>query len=121
MNVPKRFWSQEVLTAAYLINRLPSRVLNFKSPYEVLKGRKLDLSHLKLFGCVCFVHVQYAHRDKLDPKAVKCIFLLLQMPQILLLGLGFFLHPLSFTLKIYLTILMMNKMNQEGSFQIGTS
>lgn len=75
MNVPKKFWSQGVLTAAYLINRLPSRVLNFKSPYEVLKGRKLDISHLKVFGCVCFVHIQTVHRDKLDPKAAKCIFL----------------------------------------------
>ncbi|KAG6512389.1 hypothetical protein ZIOFF_030500 [Zingiber officinale] len=34
-----------------------------------------DLSHLKIFGCTCFVHVQTGHRDKLDPRAVKCIFL----------------------------------------------
>ncbi|CAL8133282.1 unnamed protein product [Prunus armeniaca] len=75
MNVPKRFWSQGVLTATYLINHLPSRVLDFISPLEVIKGRKIDLSHLKVFGCTCFVHIQASHRDKLDPKAVKCIFL----------------------------------------------
>ncbi|CAL2246130.1 unnamed protein product [Prunus armeniaca] len=75
MNVLKKFWSQGVLTAAYLINRLSSRVLDFKSPYEVMKGKKINLSHLKVFGCTCFVHIQSSHRDKLDPRAVKCIFM----------------------------------------------
>ncbi|PRQ36654.1 putative RNA-directed DNA polymerase [Rosa chinensis] len=75
MNVPKKFWSQGVLTATYLINRLPSRVLGFKSPLEMLKGRKIDLSHLKVFGCTCFVHIQAHQRDKLDPRADKCVFL----------------------------------------------
>lgn len=75
MNVPKRFWSHGVLTATYLINWLPSSVLKFKSPLEVLKGRKIDLSHLKVFGCICFVHVQAHQRDKLDPRAEKCVFL----------------------------------------------
>ena len=74
-NVPKRFWSQAVLTATYIINRLPSRILNSKSPLEVLKHRKIDLSHLRVFGSVCYVHVQAKHRDKLDPRAIKCIFL----------------------------------------------
>ena len=74
-NIPKKYWSQAVLTATYLINRLPSRVLNSKSPLEVLKNRKIDLSHLKVFGCICYVHIQANTRDKLDPRAVKCVFL----------------------------------------------
>ncbi|CAL8084812.1 unnamed protein product [Prunus armeniaca] len=40
MNVPKRFWSQGVLAATCLINRLPSRVLDSKSPYEVMQNKK---------------------------------------------------------------------------------
>jgi transposase InsO family protein len=36
MNVPKLFWSDAVLTACYLINRMPSSVLNGKSPHSVL-------------------------------------------------------------------------------------
>ena len=75
MNVPKKFWSFAILTATYLINRLPSPVLGFKSPYEVLKDRKIDLTHLKVFGCVCFVHIQALNYDKLDARATKCIFL----------------------------------------------
>lgn len=63
------------MTNAYLINRLPSRVLKFKSPMEVLKGRKTELSHLRVFGCTSFVHIQSHNIDKLDPRASKCIFL----------------------------------------------
>ncbi|XP_068344010.1 uncharacterized protein [Pyrus communis] len=75
MNVPKRFWSQGVLAATYLINRLPSRVLDTKSPSEVMQNKKGNLSHLRIFGCTCYVHIQSHHRDKLDPKAVKCVFM----------------------------------------------
>jgi len=75
MNVPKPFWSHRVLIATHLINRLPSRVLDFKSPLEVLQERQPDLTHLKVFGCTCYVHLLATLHDKLDPKAVKCIFL----------------------------------------------
>ena len=75
MHVPKNFWSHGVLSAAYIINRLPSRVLCFKSPLEVLQNKSPDISHLKVFGCTCFVHIQAPNRDKLDPRAAKCIFL----------------------------------------------
>ena len=75
MHVPKSFWSHGVLSAAYLINRLPSRILHFKSPLEVLQKQQPNLSHLRVFGCTCFVHIQTSHRDKLDPRAAKCVFL----------------------------------------------
>ena len=75
MNVPKKLWSFAILTATYLINRLPSQMLGFKSPYEVLMDRKIDLTHLKVFGCVCFVHIQALNCDKLDARATKCMFL----------------------------------------------
>lgn len=75
MNVPKKYWSHGVLAATYLINRLPSRVLSFKSPLEVLLHRKLNISHLRVFGCVCYVHRQAKYRDKLDARAIRCVFL----------------------------------------------
>jgi transposase InsO family protein len=40
MNVPKYLWSEAVLTAAYLINRMPSRILGMKSPAELLLGQQ---------------------------------------------------------------------------------
>ena len=30
---------------------------------------------LEVFGCTCYVHIQSQHRDKLDIRANKCMFL----------------------------------------------
>ncbi|CAL5366916.1 unnamed protein product [Camellia sinensis] len=76
MNVPKSFWGDAVLTAAYLINRMPSSVLHFQIPLELLPVT-YPTSSLppRVFGSVCFVHLQPRTRGKLDPKAVRCVFL----------------------------------------------
>ncbi|RVW53340.1 hypothetical protein CK203_088537 [Vitis vinifera] len=29
----------------------------------------------RIFGCTAFVHLHSQHRDKLDPRAIKCVFL----------------------------------------------
>ncbi|KAL5840582.1 hypothetical protein ACOSQ4_013190 [Xanthoceras sorbifolium] len=80
MNVPKNFWGEAVLTAAYLINRLPSRVLNFQTPCQVFSMKFPNnrlLSHIpqKVFGCTVYVHNHSSTRSKLDPKAIKCMFI----------------------------------------------
>ncbi|KAJ0683430.1 putative RNA-directed DNA polymerase [Helianthus annuus] len=72
--VPLRFWSDCILTAVYLINRLPSSVLNSKSPFEVMFGFKPSLSHLRNFGCLCFSTV-LNDPDKFAFHADKCVFL----------------------------------------------
>lgn len=51
-----------------------SRVLDFLCPREeVLQVKKPNISHLKVFGCTCFVHISAIDRDKLDARAIKCI------------------------------------------------
>ena len=35
-NLPKTFWGEAVLTSAYLINKLPSRILEFQTPINRL-------------------------------------------------------------------------------------
>ena len=37
-------------------------------------GKKPDLYHLKVFGCIAYVHIPNELRSKLDPKAEKRIF-----------------------------------------------
>jgi len=80
MNVPKRFWGEAILTASYLINRMPSKVLNYNTPINTLQkyfpeNRCFTHVPLKVFGCVAFIHVHDKNRGKLDPRAIKCIFL----------------------------------------------
>jgi len=57
-----------------LKNRSPTRCLCFKAPFEALYGFKPTVNHLRVFGSKEFSHIPKADRKKLDPKAVKCIF-----------------------------------------------
>jgi len=45
-----------------------------KPPFERLFGRTPDISHLRVFGCVSYVHVPDGRQRKLDAKARKSIF-----------------------------------------------
>lgn len=69
---PKTFWAD---AAAYLINRGPSVPLGFKIPEEEWQKKEVNLSHLRVFGCVSYVRVKDSDTDKLDPKTKKCIFI----------------------------------------------
>ncbi|MBJ4159980.1 hypothetical protein JGD54_25530, partial [Salmonella enterica subsp. enterica serovar Typhimurium] len=73
MNLPKPYWGDAILAAAYLINRMPLKALNLKSPLAILKGHSDYIVPPKVFGCVCFVHTR--NTGKLDPKALKCVFI----------------------------------------------
>ncbi|KAL0399261.1 UNVERIFIED_CONTAM: Retrovirus-related Pol polyprotein from transposon RE1 [Sesamum radiatum] len=74
-NLPKKFWGESVLTATYLINRLPSSLLNWKSPFEVLYQKPPTYDHLKVFGCLCFASNVTPHKHKFTQRAYKCVFL----------------------------------------------
>lgn len=57
-----------------------SQVLKFQTPISLFSAcfphRKLISSiPIKIFGCTTFAHIHSQHRSKLDPKAIKCIFL----------------------------------------------
>lgn len=58
-----------------MLNRVPSRVLNWKSPYEVLYGKAPDYQMLRPFGCLAYAANLVAHRGKFDTRSLKCIFL----------------------------------------------
>jgi hypothetical protein len=77
--VPKSFWGETVLKIAHLINRLPSRILRFESPMEMLSTFYPNLHTtnnivLRIFRCVSFVHSHSQSRGKLYPNALKCVF-----------------------------------------------
>ncbi|XP_010422526.1 PREDICTED: uncharacterized protein LOC104707795 [Camelina sativa] len=74
-HVPKRYWEDALMTACYLINRTPTKVLQDISPFEVLNQIKPSLNHLRVFGCVCFFLIPGEQRTKLDAKSTKCMFI----------------------------------------------
>ncbi|KAL5810413.1 hypothetical protein ACOSQ4_026981 [Xanthoceras sorbifolium] len=72
--LPKMLWAEAVNTAAYLINRGPSVPLDGGIPEEVWSGKEVNISHLRVFGCISYVHIDSAERSKLDAKSNKCVF-----------------------------------------------
>ena len=74
-SVPPKFWVEALSAAVYLINRLPSQTLNLDSPYFRLYGHPPDYKHLRIFGCVCFVHLPSHERHKLSAQSAKCAFM----------------------------------------------
>ncbi|RVW17729.1 Retrovirus-related Pol polyprotein from transposon TNT 1-94 [Vitis vinifera] len=75
-HVPFRFWGDAILTACYLINRMPSSVLHDQIPHSLLfPDQPLYFLPPRVFGCTCFVHILTPGQDKLSAKAMKCLFL----------------------------------------------
>ena len=61
-NVPKSYWGEGVHTTTYMINRIPSRMLDNKSPAKILKSfhphfRTSNGLTPRVFGCTAFVLV----------------------------------------------------------------
>ncbi|MCO5590763.1 hypothetical protein L7F22_044738 [Adiantum nelumboides] len=75
MNMPLTYWAEAVHTTVQIMNRTPTIAIHEISPYERLYGIKATVSYMKVFGCVCYVHVPNEARKKMEPKAIKCIFL----------------------------------------------
>lgn len=63
-NLPIEFWGECVLVACHLINRMPTPLLHGKTPYEILYGTPPSLTHLRIVGCLCYVHNQNHKGDK---------------------------------------------------------
>lgn len=73
--LPLSFLGDAVLTAQYLRNRLPTTTLPaLTTPFEVMEQKKPDLSHLRPWGCQCFVMWPAETRPKGAPKRFEAIF-----------------------------------------------
>ena len=74
-SVPSEFWGEAVLTAAHLINRIPTSHNSGLSPFEKLYRHAPDYSSLRVFGSTCFVLRPHVERSKLSSKSAICVFL----------------------------------------------
>ncbi|KAI0997008.1 Retrovirus-related Pol polyprotein from transposon TNT 1-94 [Podosphaera aphanis] len=75
-HLPMRFWEFAVTTACYLKNRMPILPEN-KTPFEIMQGKLPIVSHLRVWGCICYtlVDTQNPRRYKLLPTSQKGIFI----------------------------------------------
>ena len=53
-NLLKYFWAKVVNTSCYILNRILLRPILKKTPYELWKNKKPNISYFKVFGCKMF-------------------------------------------------------------------
>jgi histone deacetylase 1/2 len=73
--MPLKFWDEAFSTAVFLINRLPSKVIQNETPFERLFTNKIDYSFLRSFGCACWPNLRPYNTRKLQFRSTQCVFL----------------------------------------------
>ncbi|KAH9741041.1 retrovirus-related pol polyprotein from transposon RE2 [Citrus sinensis] len=73
--MPLSFWWESFHTASFLINRMPTPVLNNVSPFAKLHGRPPDYKFLRTFGCSCFPLLRPYNNHKLNFHTQKCLMI----------------------------------------------
>ena len=71
IDLPLSFWVHALETAAFILNRAPSKSVE-TTPYEIWHGKKPKLLFMKVWDCEAYV--KKLQPDKLEPKSEKCIF-----------------------------------------------
>ncbi|GJR90304.1 zinc finger, CCHC-type containing protein [Tanacetum coccineum] len=67
------FWGEAMLTACYLLNRVPNK-RNKTTSYELWYKKRLNLSFLRVWGCRAVVRLTDPKRKTLGEKGIDCIF-----------------------------------------------
>ena len=70
--VSRSYWKEAVLIATNFINILPSGSRGY---YSCSAYDHILSFHSRVFGCPTFVYVHSPYQGKLDPHAMKCVFI----------------------------------------------
>ncbi|MCO5597668.1 hypothetical protein L7F22_051749 [Adiantum nelumboides] len=73
-NIPPCYCA-EATSTVYTMKMTHTAAVHDMTLEEKFTGKKPDVSHFKVFGCIAYVHVPDELRTKLDPKAEKCVFI----------------------------------------------
>ena len=68
---PLSFWGYALETITYILNMVPSKSVP-KTPMKIWIGRKLNLSHIRIWGCLAYVLKQLS--NKFNAKSELCWF-----------------------------------------------
>jgi transposase InsO family protein len=76
------FWAEAINTACHASNRLYCHRFFNKTPYELLNGRKPNISYFQVFGCKCYILRKGSRLSKFQSKCDEGFFLdILQIPK----------------------------------------
>lgn len=74
-SMPIKYWSYAFQTTVYLINRMPTPIINNLSHFQKLFAKAPNYDKLQPFGCLCFPWLKPYTSTKLQPKSASCVFL----------------------------------------------
>jgi hypothetical protein len=72
--LPLFLWVEACYTAVYLQNRSPHKAVGSMTPEEAFSGKKPEVGHFRIFGCITYSYVPSEKRTKLEPMAERGIF-----------------------------------------------
>ena len=73
--LPMYLWAEATRTIVYVQNRTPHQVFDNKSSEEDFSGEKLEVIHLRIFGCLVYIHIPKENRTKLDLSRRRGLFI----------------------------------------------
>jgi len=73
-NLCKSLWAEALKTTVYILNRVSTKVVP-KTPFELFKGWKLSLKHMRVWGCPSEVRIYNPQEKKLDPRTISWYFI----------------------------------------------
>ena len=73
-NIPKYLWTEALKMAVYILNRVPTKAVP-KTPFELWKGWKPSLRHMRVWGCPSEVRIYNPQEKKLDPRTISGYFI----------------------------------------------
>ena len=72
--LPHFLWTEEPKTTVYILNQVPTKAVQ-KTPFELFKGWKPSLRHIRVWGCLSKVRIYNPQENKLDPRTISGHFI----------------------------------------------
>ena len=72
-SMPESLLGEAFKTAAYILNRVPSKAVN-KTSHELWTGKKQSIKHFHIWGCPTEARPYRPHERKLNSRIISCYF-----------------------------------------------
>jgi hypothetical protein len=74
-SMPLKYWDQAFLIATHMINRTPTKILDYDTPIYRLLGATPNYTNMRTFGCACWPNLRPYNHHKLQFRSLCCGFL----------------------------------------------
>ena len=73
--LPATFWGKALASLVHVWNRCPTDAVDGVTPFELWHGHKPDVSHLRVWGCLVYMHIQKDRHSAFGSHFEKCVFI----------------------------------------------